>query len=42
MRKNEYSYLIKLKHYSHQINKKDYKKDVLLQLTNSGLEINAS
>ena len=42
MRKNEYSHLVKLTHYSHQISKEDYKKDVLLQLHNAGIEFTAS
>ena len=42
MHKNEYSHLVKLTHYSHQISKEDYKKDVLLQLHNAGIEFTAS
>jgi len=42
LHKNEYSHLVKLTHYSHQISKEDYKKDVLLQLQNAGIEFTAS
>ena len=42
LHKNEYSHLVKLKHYSNHINKEDYKKDVLLQLQNATIEFTVS